>query len=100
MSDENEVFIEDYMNVADDLSEHFSVISNRDSGTLDDVDELAEINDDCDDVGPPLFLYLTCSVRSKRRSLKSVPVRNLSTCLGGLACLYRYASSCDRKTFK
>ena len=72
------------MNV-DDMSEHFSVISNRDSGTLDDVDDLAEINDDGDDVGPPLFLYLTCSVRSKRRSLKSIPVRNLSTCLGGLA---------------
>ena len=81
-SDENEVFIEDYIDEGEDeLSEHFSVISNRDSGTLDDVDYLADFNDDNDDVGPPLFLYLTCSVRSKRRSLKSIPVRNLPICL-------------------
>ena len=82
-SDENEVFIGDYMDEGEDeLSEHFSNLSNHDSGTLDDVDDFAEANDDGNNDVPPLFLYLTCSVRSKRRSLKSIPVRNLPICLG------------------
>ena len=70
-------------------SEQDSVTSNKDSASLDslsardlDLDEDVDEEEEFSNV-PPLFIYLTCSVRTSfGKTLHSVAVADLPTCFG------------------
>lgn len=98
-ADDSIVIEEDSISLQDDAeaSEDDSVISNKDSASLGSVMEDCEsdiVFTDQQQFTQPLFLYLTCSVRSRSKNstqqnslkMKSVPVTTIPTCLGIIFC--------------
>ena len=91
VGNESEIFVSDMEENEKDekASDRDSLVSIKDddSSTLssimdNDVDDIFQEDDDV----PPLFVHFTCSVRTQSNTLKSIPVRNLPTCLSKSYC--------------
>uniref|UniRef100_T1IR37 A-kinase anchor protein 2 C-terminal domain-containing protein n=1 Tax=Strigamia maritima TaxID=126957 RepID=T1IR37_STRMM len=83
------------LGVQADINSQMSVASNFDSESLISVADMNYCNDEIDDVVPPLFIHLMCTMKMKG-NVRSCSVCCLPTCLGEiLQCLENPVTELD-----